>query len=130
MMKNHRLARAISDVSFYEFKRQLTYKAEYYGNTIIEADKFYPSSKTCSCCGAIKSDLKLGDRAYKCKACESVLDRDYNASLNLARLANEKIGLVQAEFTPADLTALLDDLAINQIATSKVEVGIQQKFYL
>lgn len=130
MMKNHRLARAISDVSFYEFKRQLTYKAEYYGNTIIEADKFYPSSKTCSCCGAIKSDLKLGDRVYKCKACESVLDRDYNASFNLARLANEKIGLVQAEFTPADLTALLDDLAINNLITSKVETGIQQKSYL
>ena len=55
MMKNHRLARAISDISFYEFKRQLTYKAEYYGNTIIEAGKFYPSSKTCSCCGAIKA---------------------------------------------------------------------------
>ena len=130
MMKNHRLARAISDVSFYEFKRLLTYKAEYYGNTIVEADNFYPSSKTCSRCGAIKSDLKLGDRVYKCEACKSVLDRDYNASLNLARLANEKIGLVQAEFTPADLTALLDDLAINNLTTSKVETGIQQKSYL
>lgn len=130
MMKNHKLAKSLNDVSFYEFKRLLTYKAEYYGNTIIEADKFYPSSKTCSCCGAIKSDLKLGDRVYKCKACESVLDRDYNASLNLARLANEKIGLVQSEFTPMDLTALLDDLAINNLTTSKVETRIQQKSYL
>ena len=77
-----------------------------------------------------KSDLKLGDRVYKCKACGSVLDRDYNASLNLARLANEKIGLVQAEFTHAELTALLYDLAINNLATSKVETEIQQKSYL
>lgn len=127
MMKNHKLARTISDVSFYEFKRQLAYKSKYYGNTIIEADKFFPSSKTCSKCGNIKQDLELSDRVYRCKACGISLDRDYNASLNLAKLAINKIGLVQAEFTPADLTALLDDLAINNLVTSKVETGMQQK---
>ena len=127
MMKNHKLARAISDVSFYDFKRQLDYKAKYYGNKILEADRLFPSSKICSTCGNIKQDLELSDRVYKCDVCGNVLDRDYNASLNLQRLAYEKIGLVQAEFTPADLTALLDDLLLNHLTTSKIETGIQQK---
>lgn len=130
MMKNHRLARAISDASFYEFKRQLLYKSNYYKNKIIEADKFFPSSKTCYKCENIKQDLKLSDRIYKCDVCKNEIDRDYNASLNLERLALKKIGLVQAEFTPKDLTALLDDLEINNLITSKVDIGIQQKHYL
>ncbi|EAH6860622.1 transposase [Campylobacter coli] len=130
MMKNHRLARAISDVSFYEFKRQLLYKSNYYKNKIIEADKFFPSSKTCYKCENIKQDLKLSDRIYKCDVCKNEIDRDYNASLNLEKLALKKIGLVQAEFTPKDLTALLDDLEINNLITSKVDIGIQQKHYL
>ncbi|MBZ8194803.1 transposase, partial [Campylobacter coli] len=67
---------------------------------------------------------------YICDECGISIDRDYNASLNLLSQLQQKIGKVLAEFTPADLTALLDDLAINQIATSKVEAGIQQKSYL
>ncbi|EAH7655289.1 TPA: transposase [Campylobacter coli] len=127
MMKNHRLAKSMSGVSFFEFKRQLTYRVEYYGNNVIEADRFYPSSKTCSFCWGIKNNLILKDRIYVCNNCGLKIDRDYNASLNLARLATQKIGLVQAEFTPEDLKALLDDLAINNLITSKVETGIQQK---
>lgn len=130
MMKNHRLARAISDVSFYEFKRMLTYKAEYYKKVVVEADAFYPSSKQCFVCKNKKEKLTLSQRVYKCENCGSILDRDYNASLNLQSLVQEKVGLVQAEFTPEDLTALLSDLTINHLVTSKVETGIQQKLYL
>lgn len=85
MMKNKHLAKAISEQNLYEFKRQMQYKCELYGIEFILADRFYPSSKTCSCCGNIKPDLKLSDRIYKCSACGLVLDRDYNASLNLAK---------------------------------------------
>ncbi|EAK6331438.1 transposase, partial [Campylobacter coli] len=72
----------------------------------------------------------LSQRVYQCENCGSILDRDYNAALNLQSLAQEKVGLVQAEFTPEDLTALLDDLGTNHLVTSKVETGIQQKSYL
>lgn len=130
MMKNHRLAKSLNDVSFYEFRRMLEYKANYNNKHIIYADRFYPSSKTCSICGNIKEDLTLKDRVYVCNACGLEIDRDYNASLNLYSLIEKQIGIVLPESTPADLTALLDDLAISHIITSKVETGIQQKSYL
>lgn len=129
MIKNHKLAKSLVDVSFYEFNRQLEYKANYMQKEIHRVDKFYPSSKTCCVCGNIKQDLTLKDRIYKCKSCGNIIDRDLNASINLHKFVNETVGIVNSEFTPMDLTALLDDLAINQIVTSKVEVGIQQKFY-
>lgn len=94
MMKNHKLAKSLSDVSFYEFNRQIEYKAKYQEKEIYRVDKFYPSSKTCCICGSIKQDLKLSDRIYKCDVCKNEIDRDYNASLNLERLALKKIGLV------------------------------------
>ena len=85
MLKNKHLAKAISEQKFYEFIRQMKYKCELYGIKFIQADRFYPSSKTCSCCGNIKSDLKLSDRVYQCDACGLVIDRDFNASINLAK---------------------------------------------
>ncbi len=124
------VAKAISDVSLYEFKRQLQYKSDYHKREIIEADTFYPSSKTCSKCGSIKETLTLKERIYECENCGLKIDRDYNASLNLYNLIPQKIGQVLSEFTPADLMALQYDLAINNIATSKVETGIQQKNYV
>ncbi len=84
MRKNRHLAKAIGEQSFYEFKRQIEYKSEFYGIEFVEVTTFYPSSKTCSSCGSIKKDLKLSDRIYKCKECGLVIDRDWNASLNLA----------------------------------------------
>ena len=84
MMKNKHLSEAIAKQKFYEFKRQIQYKAEMYGIKIIEADRFYASSKTCSCCGHIKKDLKLSDRIYICPVCGAKLDRDLNAAINLA----------------------------------------------
>ena len=127
MMRNHRLAKAISDVSFSEFKRQLEYKAKYNDKTIYQVDRFYPSSKLCSNCGSLKADLTLSDRVYCCDKCGTRLDRDYNASLNLLSQLKKHIGGVHPEFTPADLTALQEDLAINHLVTSKYETGIQPK---
>lgn len=84
MMKNKHLAEKIAEQKFYEFKRQIKYKAEIRGIQVIEVPTFYPSSKTCSCCGHIKKDLKLSDRIYICPVCNLKIDRDFNASLNLA----------------------------------------------
>ena len=83
MMKNKHLAKAIQQQKLYEFKRQIKYKCEKYGIAFVEADRWFPSSKTCSCCGQIKSDLKLKDRVYRCN-CGLEMDRDFNASVNLA----------------------------------------------
>ena len=85
MMKNRHLAKAIANQKLYEFKRQIAYKCKRYGIALVEADRWYPSSKKCSGCGNIKKDLKLKDRIYKCENCGLVIDRDYNASVNLAR---------------------------------------------
>ena len=128
VVRNHRLAQAVSDVALGELSRQIEYKSENNGVTVKRADRFYPSSKTCSVCGNVKHDLTLKDRTYRCDKCGTVIDRDYNASLNLlSLLSNIKIGSSSPEFTPADLTALLSRFKRNRIATSKVETGRQQK---
>lgn len=85
MMKNKHLSKVIQQQKFYEFKRQIEYKSKLYNIVLIIADRFYPSSKICSCCGNIKKDLKLKDRTHKCNICNLVIDRDYNASLNLKK---------------------------------------------
>ena len=84
MMKNKHLSDSIRKQCFYEFTRQLEYKCKFKGIEFIKADRFYPSSKACSNCGHIKKDLKLKYRTYICSECGFVIDRDYNASLNLA----------------------------------------------
>ncbi len=84
MMKNKHLAEAIAKQKFYEFKRQIKYKAEMFGIKVVEVDRWYASSKTCSHCGHIKKDLKLSDRIYVCPVCGAKLDRDLNAAINLA----------------------------------------------
>jgi putative transposase len=85
MLQNRRLARVISDAAFGELRRQLAYKAGWYGAELVVADRWFPSSKTCSRCGTVKTDLTLADRIYRCGACGLVLDRDVNAAVNLAR---------------------------------------------
>ena len=84
MMKNRHLSKAIAEQCLYEFKRQIQYKCKKYGIEFVEADKWFPSSKTCSYCGAINKDLKLKDRVYQC-SCGLKIDRDLNASINLSR---------------------------------------------
>jgi len=87
MLKNHHLARAISDVGLYEFRRQMEYKTGWYGSTLVYADRWFPSSKTCSKCGHIRDDLKLSERTFHCPSCGNSIDRDFNASLNLEMVA-------------------------------------------
>lgn len=82
MMKNKHLSKTLQEQKLYEFRRQIEYKAERNNIPVIIADRFFPSSKLCSCCGNIKRDLKLSDRIYKCQ-CGNVIDRDFQASLNL-----------------------------------------------
>ncbi|MEG3936333.1 MULTISPECIES: RNA-guided endonuclease TnpB family protein [unclassified Microcoleus] len=82
MMANHKLAGAISDLGFYEFKRQLDYKCKMYGATLVLVDQWFPSSKTCSNCGT-KKDMPLSIRTFDCPACGISLDRDFNASINI-----------------------------------------------
>ena len=84
MMKNKHLSDSVRKQCFNKFRQYITYKAELNGIGLVIADRFYPSSKTCSQCGAIKKDLKLKNRVYRCPHCGAVIDRDYNASLNLS----------------------------------------------
>ena len=84
MMKNKHLSQAVQQQGFGEFRRQIEYKSSWNNIPVIIADRFFPSSKLCICCGAIKKDLKLSDRIYKCE-CGNVIDRDYQAALNLKR---------------------------------------------
>jgi putative transposase len=88
MLKNGKLAKAIADMGFSEFRRQLEYKCQLYGSKLTIADRFFPSSKTCSNCGWHNPDLKLSDRWFLCVGCGSFLERDWNASLNLSRWSN------------------------------------------
>lgn len=85
MMKNRHLSKAVQEQCFYEFIRQMEYKCVWNGIELVKADRFYPSSKTCSGCGCIKKDLKLSDRTYHCSDCGLIIDRDYNAAINLSR---------------------------------------------
>ena len=85
MMKNRHLAKAIQEQCFYEFRRIITYKAEWNNIKVIVAPRFYPSSKTCSECGSINKGLKLSDREWVCQECGIIHDRDYNASVNLMK---------------------------------------------
>ena len=83
MVGNHRLAQSIQDASFYEFRRQLTYKAARTGARLHVIDRWYPSSKTCSNCGMVKTKLSLSERVYRCEECELAIDRDVNAAINI-----------------------------------------------
>lgn len=84
MVKNRRLAQAVSDASFGEFRRQLSYKSMWTGVEVVTADRFFASSKICSCCGHKKEELKLSERTFVCDQCGTSIDRDLNAAKNLA----------------------------------------------
>jgi putative transposase len=91
MLKNHRLAKHLADATFGEIRRQLVYKTTLYGNRLTIVDRFFPSSKLCSCCGAMKMDLNLTNRTYVCERCGMVNDRDLNAAENLNRAGLARI---------------------------------------
>jgi IS605 OrfB family transposase len=88
MVRNRHLSRAIADAGFGELRRQLAYKTTWYGSVLIAADRWYPSSKTCSTCGVVKAKLPLSERVFACDACGLIINRDLNAAQNLAALVN------------------------------------------
>ena len=92
MMKNKHLSEAVQQQGLYEFRRQIEYKSSWNNITVIIADRYFPSSKLCSCCGEIKKDLRLSDRIYTCD-CGNIIDRDFQASLNLKRYGENVLNL-------------------------------------
>ena len=93
MMKNKHLSKSIAEQCLYEFTRQMKYKCEFNTIEFVQVDRFFPSSKTCSCCGEVKKDLKLKDRIYKCNNCGLEIDRDKNASINIGNYkSNRQLG--------------------------------------
>jgi putative transposase len=91
MLKNHKLAQAVSDSNFGEIRRQLAYKAAWQSVHLVTVNRFYPSSKTCSSCGWVNEDLTLADRTFICQECGLVIDRDLNAAINLRVVAVSSI---------------------------------------
>ena len=103
MMKNHKLAKSIQELSLGEIRRILTYKAQWYGREIIFVSRYFASSKTCSNCGYKKTDLTLKDREWTCPECGTTHDRDINAAINILvealRIYKEQIPARSGEFT-------------------------------
>src|SRR5206468_1130263 len=120
MQQNKHLAFSVGDAAMGELRRQLTYKSEWYGSTLVIADRFFPSSKLCSGCGTIKDTIALGERVYECAVCGLSLDRDENAAINLRRLA-EKLPVDRREVTPVERKALATVLADAKPASPKQE---------
>ncbi|MBN3895389.1 MAG: IS200/IS605 family element transposase accessory protein TnpB [Nostoc sp. NOS(2021)] len=88
LMANHKLSKAITDMGFFEFRRQLNYKCELYGSKLVVVDRWFPSSKTCSNCGIKKERLSLSERVFNCEHCGKVIDRDLNAALILSKVVS------------------------------------------
>ena len=109
MSKNHALAGAVLDGGWHEIRRQLQYKAAMRGGRIVVADRFFPSSKTCSDCGCVTDAMALSVRAWTCEDCGAVHDRDVNAAKSL-----EKLGLAEAEATRGDMMPLLAGVSLPQ----------------
>jgi putative transposase len=94
MQRSRSLSLSISDAGMGELRRQLAYKSEWYGSTLVIADRFYSSSKTCSGCGVSRDILGLDVRVFDCDACGLSLDRDENAAINLRRVGLGELGIV------------------------------------
>ena len=119
MMRNHNLAESIGEMNFGEFKNLLTYKYLQYGRQLVFIDRFYPSSKTCHCCGYVNKSLKLSDRQWICPECNSVIDRDLNAAQNIKDEGLRKIiGWSSPKFTPADCPTMDDKETVFPLKSS------------
>ncbi|NJL70558.1 MAG: IS200/IS605 family element transposase accessory protein TnpB [Candidatus Competibacteraceae bacterium] len=109
MVKNHCLARSISDAGWYEFKRQLRYKSEWAGLPLIEIGRFEASSKTCCSCGWKDIGQTLADREFVCQECGNVLDRDYNAAINIRKIGLKAVPWDSREQDGSPVKTLEDD---------------------
>ena len=105
MLSNHKLAKAISDTSFHQFRSILEYKCRWYGKELSVIDRFYPSSKTCSKCGWKKDNLTLSDRIFKCENCGIEIDRDLNAAINIERVG---VGILYNRMQSDEVTSRVE----------------------
>jgi putative transposase len=116
MMQNHNLAKAIQELSLYDFKSKMLYKANWYNRYIIEVGRYFASSKLCHCCGYKNVNLTLNDREWICPKCGAKHNRDYNAAINIenegSKIFNNKIGHRLPEFTPQESTSV--DGSVNE----------------
>lgn len=119
MQRNRSLALSVGNAGMGELRRQLAYKSEWYGSTLVMADRFYPSSKTCSACGCVKEALPLSERVYACDGCGLSLDRDENAAINLRQLALAGLPEGLGEVTPVERKALASASAVTKPASTK-----------
>ena len=101
MIANQKLAAAISSLGFYDFRRMLVYKESFFGTKVELVDRWFPSSKTCSCCGNVQP-MPLSERVYRCSRCGVSIDRDLNAAQNLENAPKDRVRAASAEFTPVD----------------------------
>jgi IS605 OrfB family transposase len=106
LARNRRVARRLLDQGWAEFQSQLAYKTTWYGSKLLLAPRFYPSSRTCSGCGAVKAKLRLSERIYFCESCGLRLDRDLNAARNLVQLAEFSPQVLRRLETPVERAAL------------------------
>ena len=121
-MKNHCLARSLSDAGLAEFHRQIKYKAEWAGKEVVEAPRFYPSSKTCSNCDHVRKDLALSERVYVCPECGLEIDRDLNAALNLKFLAvSSTVSACGEDVSPAKPPGARQAVSVKQESNSSLE---------
>ena len=118
MVKNHNLAESICEMNFGEFSRMLEYKAQWYNRKIVFVDRFYPSSKTCHNCGYINKNLTLKDRQWICPQCGEVIERDYNAALNILDEGLRIIGRSTTEFTLVDYPTVDDPIRNDLLKSS------------
>jgi putative transposase len=128
MVRNRHLARAIADTGMAELRRQLGYKTTWYGSRLVVADRFYPSSKTCSGCGWVRAKLTLAERTFRCEACRLVMDRDLNAARNLARLVQSvaQSGWETPNARGADRKPqLAGQVAVKREPSSPVRTGVR-----
>jgi putative transposase len=121
MMKNHYLAKSIQELSLNRFKNILEYKAEWLDKEVIKIDRWFPSSKLCSCCGFKNNDLTLKDREWLCPKCHTKHNRDLNAAINIRNEGNRilsinknKIGLSSPEFKLVESSSM-DDKAVKPL---------------
>ncbi len=118
MMKNHNLAESIQEMNFGEFKNLLTYKCLQYERQLVFINRFYPSSKTCHCCGYKNDSLQLSDREWVCPECGVIHDRDINAAKNILEEGKRIIGLSSPEFTLVDYPTMDDRLGNKELKSS------------
>jgi putative transposase len=119
MLRNHRLALSIADAGFGEIRRQLSYKTEWYGGTLGEVDRWFPSSRLCRFCGCINGDLTLADRTWTCD-CGAVLDRDLNAAINIETEVLKMVADVGSQTPKMDVDETVRPLAAVSCEASKL----------